>query len=283
MIDLFEMIPDNQTNFLYLADTLSKYYPNFYKAFEKALKLSNISFDLLPATKDVWAVDYMPIQTDVDRFVQFIYRPSYLKTKSDLASISDTTGICREIGIRPIKSGILLDGGNVIRCADKVIITERVFAENPAVEQHEVMKELRKLFEVDKLYTVPEYPDDFTGHADGLLRFLDEHTVLINDFIEEKEFSIAFEKVVKKAGLDFIKIPYNPYGNRNMIQANGIYINYLQMKGIVFIPIFGIREDEAAVKRFEQLFKGQAVVPVNANGIADKGGVLNCITWNIMK
>ncbi len=51
------MITDNQTNFLYLADTLPKKYFDFYKRFEKVLAHCNIKFALLPNTKYVWAVD----------------------------------------------------------------------------------------------------------------------------------------------------------------------------------------------------------------------------------
>lgn len=76
------MITENQTNFLYLADTLPKMYPDFYERFEKVLRNCNIEKALLPKTKDVWAVDYMPIQTAADRFVRFIYNPSYLQTKA---------------------------------------------------------------------------------------------------------------------------------------------------------------------------------------------------------
>ena len=56
------MITDDQTNFLYLADSLPKKYPSFYNEFEKVLTDCNIPFQLLTPTKDVWAVDYMPVQ-----------------------------------------------------------------------------------------------------------------------------------------------------------------------------------------------------------------------------
>ena len=75
------MIIDSHTNFLYLADTLPKNYPDFYNRFEKVLTDCNINFALLPKTKDVWAVDYMPIQTELNKFVRFTYNPSYLQTK----------------------------------------------------------------------------------------------------------------------------------------------------------------------------------------------------------
>ncbi len=278
------MIPDSKTNFLYLADTLPIYYPNFFEQFEKALNKYSINYKLLPNTNDVWAVDYMPIQIEQHKYVQFIYKPSYLKTKKDLKSISNVTAICEQIGIETIKSDILLDGGNVIRTTDKVIMTERVFTENPTIERKDLIDELQNIFQVDKLFMLPEYPDEMTGHADGLIRFLDEQTVLINSFTaEEKEFSEVFEKAVQKTGLDYIKIPYNPNGNKNDIQANGLYINFLQMDGVIFLPTFGLNEDDLALKQFEQLFEGQDIVPVNGNEIANEGGILNCISWNILK
>lgn len=75
------MITDSQTNFLYLADTLPKNYSGFYNRFEKVLNECNIKFSFLPQTKDVWAVDYMPIQIDLNKFIHFVYNPSYLQTK----------------------------------------------------------------------------------------------------------------------------------------------------------------------------------------------------------
>ncbi len=278
------MITDSKTNFLYLADTLPIYYPIFSTQFEKTLNKYNINFNLLPKTKDVWAVDYMPIQIEQHKYVQFIYKPSYLKTKKDLKSISNVTAICEQIGIETIRSEILLDGGNVIRTTDKVIMTERVFTDNPTIKSKDLIDELQNIFQVDKLFILPEYPHEMTEHADGLIRFLDDQTVLINSFTaEENEFNEVFEKAVQKTGLDYIKIPYNPNNNENNIQANGLYINFLQMDGVIFLPIFGIPEDDLAVKQFEQLFEGQDVVPVKGNEIAHEGGILNCISWNILK
>ena len=102
-------------------------------------------------------------------------------------------------------------------------------------------------------------------------------------FGAEYAFSRAFEIAIHNTGLDYIKIPYNPYGNDNYDQANGDYINYLQMENAVFIPTFGIKEDDEVVKQFEHLFAGQTITTVSSNEIANDGGILNCITWNILK
>ncbi len=278
------MIPDSKTNFLYLADTLPKNYRTFFQQFEKVLNDCNINFKLLPQTKDVWAVDYMPIQIDKNKFVRFVYNPSYLQSKKYLKTISDVDLICENIGIETIKSTIILDGGNVTRTTDKVIMTDRIFIDNPQYERKQLINELRDFFQVDKLFLVPEQPKDFTGHSDGMVRFIDEQTVIINDYQgEDEKFRRSFEVAIHNTGLDYIKIPYNPYGNKSYNQANGDYINFLKMENTVIIPTFGIKEDDEVVKQFEHLFAGQTIATVPSNEIANDGGILNCITWNILK
>jgi agmatine/peptidylarginine deiminase len=41
-------------------------------------------------------------------------------------------------------------------------------------------------------------------------------------------------------------------------------------------------EDECAIKVFEEQFKGKRIVSVKSNDLALKGGILNCISWNIL-
>jgi len=276
------VIADFQTNFLYLADCLPIKYSDFYKRFETLLNEHQITFELLPNTKDVWAVDYMPIQITLNEYVQFVYNPSYLQAKKYLKTISDVDEICQRIGIETLKTNIIIDGGNITRCNNKVIMTDRVFKENPAYERKQLIKELYELLQVDKIYFVPEQPGDFTGHSDGMVRFIDEHTIIINDYKQEKEeFYRAFEIAIHNTGLDYITIPYNVYNNKNNNQANGDYINYLQMENILIIPTFCMREDELALKQLETIFAGKTIALLESNEIANEGGILNCITWNI--
>ena len=278
------MVASSQTNLLYLADTLPKKYPAFFQRFEKLLKECKINFQLLPGTKDVWAVDYMPVQVRRNEFVRFVYHPQYLQTDQYVKTITDTDAVCKSIGINTIKNKIVLDGGNVVNSANKVIMTERVFKENPSYEREDLANELKQLFQTDELFFIPEQPYDYTGHADGMIRFVDDNTILIKDYKNESaNFRKAFEKAIRKTGMENILIPYNPYKNENKDQANGAYINYLQMEDVVIVPIFGLEEDESVVKQFEQIFKDSKVLAINANEIAKDGGVLNCISWNILK
>jgi agmatine deiminase len=246
------MITDSETNLLYLAGTLPKKYSDFYDRFKIVLNDCDIEFKFLPETKDVWAVDFMPIQVDVSKFIRFLNQPPYLtKSKKWAKTISDVDRICNDIGIETLKSSIILDGGNVIRTKNKVIMTDRVFIDNPNYERRQLIRELYELLQIDKLYFVPEQPGDFTGHADGMVRFLDEDTVIINDYKkEESDFYRAFEIAIHNTGLNRVRIPYNVYDNKSNDQANGDYINYLQMDNLVIVPTFGLKEDDEVIRQF---------------------------------
>jgi len=274
------MIADNETNSLYLADCLLKKQPIFFQRFEKVLDDCKIKFEFLSNTKDIWAVDFMPVQITKDKFVQFVYAPDYLKTKIGQKTISDTDSICKAIGLTPKHSKLIIDGGNVIRSNDKVIMCDKVFKENPTINEKELIKQLKDIFEIDKLFFVPWDKSDFTGHADGMVRFIDSDRVLINDYSKEKpEFQRAFRMALHNAGLDWTEIPYNPKTKG----AEGIYLNYLQMNQAVIIPTFKDNADDKAIRIFETVFKGQHIATVDSNEVAEEGGILNCITWNIKK
>ncbi len=55
------------------------------------------------------------------------------------------------------------------------------------------------------------------------------------------------------------------------------------MKDVIIVPTFGIEEDEKAIKTFEKIFKGQTIKTVDSNEVAKEGGILNCISWNILE
>ena len=96
------MITDNQTNFLYLADTLPVKHPDFYKEFQSLVLELEVPFSLLPTTKDIWAVDYMHIQLTKERFIQFDYNPDYLRaTTKWRKTITDAEAICIGLGLSP--------------------------------------------------------------------------------------------------------------------------------------------------------------------------------------
>lgn len=277
------MIIDSETNKLFLADCLPRKQPKFFQRFEKVLKECDIQPHFLTDTKDIWAVDYMPIQISKNKFIQFEYNPNYLNTTYLKKTISNTDTICKEIEFETIKSNLIVDGGNVVKSKNKVIMTDKVFEENKTLSKNEVIKQLFELFEVDELIFVPWDENDEIGHADGMVRFLNSDTVLINDYSNEDiKFQRSFRLALHNAGLNCIELPYNPVKNVKSISATGIYINYLQMQHVIILPTFENKLDELAFKIIEESFVGQTIATVESTDLAKQGGILNCISWNIL-
>lgn len=278
------MISSHSTNFLYLADTLPTKYPAFFRQLEKTLIENNVQFDLIPETKDVWAVDYMPIQVSENKFVRFTYDPKYLKSEVYKKTISYTAYICKTMGIETIKSDIILDGGNIVSLGKKAIMTDRIFVENRNYKRNDLIDEFKSLLELEHLVIVPAQPYDFTGHVDGMMRFVNENTVLLNDYTQESNsFKKTLSKALKSADLESISFPYPIYENKNSMDAKGAYINFLQMEKIIIAPIFDLKEDELAINILKANFPKHKIVPLNCNELAKDGGILNCISWNILK
>jgi len=282
------MIPDHQTNFLYLSNLLPKEYPDFFKRFETVLKECDIPFDFLLDTQDVWAVDYMPVQTSKDEFIQFRYEPDYLMdTPENKATISNVDAICKSIGIKPIKSNVNLDGGNVTRWDDSVILCEKVFFENEELEEDDLVEELLEHFNLreERLFFVPWDENDFTGHADGMVRFVGPNTLLINDYWQEEEaFQDLFQSAIEATELDVIILPYEPEDDPTLVSAVGLYLNYLEMEQAVIVPVFNLPSDKKALEILTEVFKDKKVIPLECVELARKGGgILNCISWNILR
>lgn len=272
---------DAETNFVFLADTLPKFYPSFYQEFRRLLGEHNIRTGTLPGTRDVWAKDYMPVQWGAADFIQFMYDPDYLKPKKWSRLRTNPNPISRALGISTRKSDLVIDGGNVVRGTDFVILTDKIFQENKQKSHKSIVSELESLFQ-KQVVIVPKDPADYTGHADGMIRLHRNRTVLINEYRQEdRRLGARVKSALKASGIDSIEIPYAPYSNLCVNDAGGLYINFLQLRNVIFLPIFGLQQDLAALDQFEQLFPDHEIIPLMSKEIAKEGGVLNCISWNI--
>lgn len=273
---------------VYLSARLVSQYPETCKRLTDILNKHNIPFAFLEGTKDIWCRDYMPVQTPSGKLIQFRYEPSYLNDPKYSDSRSDVKHVDKVNGITPIFSDINLDGGNVVMYGNKAIITDRIFSENPEWPEENLIAELANLLECE-IIIIPAYkPEyDFTGHADGMMRFVDSNTILVNnldqDFVYMKNSII---KALDKANLNYINFPWFEHKIKdNTDHAIGIYLNYLEVGNLIIMPIFGVdgNRDAEALAKLKEVFPDKTIETIDYNDVALTGGILNCTTWVLHK
>ena len=148
-----------------------------------ALDLFNIKYKFILGTKDIWVRDFMLVKTRSGRYVSFRYEPSYLNDYPYLKT-DFRRDISGQLSFEDIVySDINLDGGNVVfsPLKTKAIISDRIFSENTDRSSAELVEELERLLET-QVIMIPSLSMryDMTGHADGMVRFIDENTVIGN-------------------------------------------------------------------------------------------------------
>ena len=272
---------------VYFSALLKERYPDTCGRLTALLEEYGIPCRFLQGTRDIWCRDYMPVQTVSGKLVQFRYEPSYLKGKPEWeASRTDPAEVCRANGITPDKcSGINLDGGNVLLCGDRAVISDRIFTENPDSDKQQLLAELADLLEAE-IIVIPAQKGDMTGHADGMVRFINRDTLLGNDRATEyKYWAQGIDAVLQRYRMHYEDVPffYDYKDPKHPHHAIGIYVNYLQVGNLLVLPVFNVpgNKDAEALARIRALFPAHTVVPFNCNDIALEGGLLNCITWTL--
>ena len=274
------MLTDHLTNTVFLSDWLSKECPKLYQSLTKAFRDNAVDYRILNNTNDIWCRDYMPIQTDEKRFVSYKYYPNYLVDKHQeqyITNFKDVENVdfLRHAEVVPLN--LVLDGGNVVKCGNKIVMTEKVFVENKEMSRNEVQRLLDEAFLCEIVF-LPWDKRERYGHSDGIIHYLGDNRVLMTNYGDfDKSFAQDFLRILEKH-FDVKTLKYNV---EKTDENSWAYINYLQVGNLVLVPQLGIPEDEQALEQIGKVLPNCKVVGIPALEAVRKGGALNCISWNI--
>ena len=235
---------DGETNKVYFSSLLIKNYSSFSEELFIILDKYNIDYELIANTRDVWMRDYMPIQKSNGDFIRYIHKPDYLKGYENLRTDPE---IASKFIDKVIDIPLNLDGGNMVRAKDKIICTDKIFQANSKLSKDQVLDTLKSLLEISEVIIIPEQPFDMTGHSDGLVRFIDENTVMIAPYnSEDIEFEKSLIASLLKYGLEIVTLPKRGYFKEKDGAVWIPHINYMHVENLILVPIVGAK---AAARR----------------------------------
>ena len=274
------MITDNLTDTVFFSDLLPTRCPKLYESLHKVLNDNGIGQGLLSHTNDIWCRDYMPIQISDKHFVLYTYNPDYLQTPYYRRTVTDVRQIENIDFLRQEKLtylDLVIDGGNVVKCDDKIIMTEKVFTENKDKKRETVIRLLEDTFQCDFVF-LPWDRNERFGHSDGIVHYIGGNRVLMTNYADfDPYMARKFTNVLEKH-VEVIPLTYNV---KRKHQRSWAYINYLQIGKVVLVPQLRLPEDEKALHQIKKALPQYDIFGVPALEAVRRGGALNCVSWNV--
>jgi agmatine/peptidylarginine deiminase len=277
------MITDFQTTKVYFSSWLPKTCPKLWESLHSVLLENGVDYVLLDNTADIWCRDYMPIQVKTDELVAYQYRPDYLSNPKMHQYITDTDAMVQQLvneyqGVEIKHLDLILDGGNVVKCDDTIVMTEKVFKENPDWPEFMVIDKLEDAFGCEVMFLPWDETEEY-GHSDGIIHYIGANRVLLTNY---DDFSPSYFRSFKNKLERKFEVTPLEYPINKKSEHNWSYINYLHVGNLIFVPQLGIEEDSLALEQIQRALPNNfKVFGIPAIEAVRKGGALNCVSWNI--
>eukprot|EP01084_Bolivina_argentea_P162894 283433_1 len=262
----------------------------------RGITVSNILINNVNKMEDIWIRDFGTVQID-DRLYKFIYSPTYLK-KSDARYIDKQyRNWLKYNKIKYTNIDIILDGGNFVfeRNSKKLIVTDKILSDNPSFNNNKskIIKYLKNKLNVNNIAIIPQDPMDITGHADGMVTFINDNIIGINNYKKYKEQKYLYCKIINclndafgENNIFICDLPYNPTNEtyKQFASAKGVYTNVLNGLYTKYASLYehGNGYDQLNIDLLSKYCSNDVIIKcVNASDIAILGGSVRCLSCHI--
>lgn len=229
---------------------------------------------------DIWIRDFAFVFPP--NAAKFRYRPDYLNPgvaswiENSFYDFIDDAGIVFEN-----YSNVKLDGGNFVHNGvDSAIITTRIFSDNPNWTQSQLEQEITYLTGITNIAFIPEEPIDTTGHSDGMVMWIEEDVLVVNQMDEPFRTQVLTPINNAFPNITIVEIPLDyEYDVWNgFVSACGLHINSLVTDTHIFMPTYD-QTNDAVVQSMLESYTDKTIVPIDANNVCYMGGAVRCLTW----
>lgn len=296
---------DKECTKVYFSEYFPAKYGRIYNEIKEILSRYGKEPYLIPYHRDtkiakelsIWCRDYMPVQVGEYDKILFDYNPDYLQFQKYKGMLPDNFQATFDAGhdaldmrkTNAINKGITIDGGNAVRCGDKIVMTNKVFDENPEWTQKKLVQKLEELFHAEIIF-LPWDRREIYGHTDGILRYAGNNKVIVNTYgfpevdSTDRWMDERIHKLLKPYFDEILPMDYSDVDIKEANSCRWAYVNWLQLDDLIILPSFGdAKENEIAKSLVEQYlpeYKGH-VYMVEATELVKTGGGFNCSTWTV--
>lgn len=199
--------------------------------------------------------------------------------------------LAQELGMERVEPGLVLEGGSIdVNGAGKLLTTEEcllsdVQARNPGLSRAGLERAFRQYLGVRETIWLNRgiAGDDTHGHIDDIARFTDVNTVVA--MVEPDKSDVNHEPLKEnlarlRARSDLrvvtMACPEPVYFAGQRLPAS--YANFYIANRLVLAPMFGDKNDTAALQTLQKLFHDRAVIGIPCRDLVLGLGTLHCMT-----
>ena len=270
-----EVIEHNQDNIVILVDKATQ------------PKYRSLPDDVLLTVQEsmhIWTRDYTTINPY--KPVEFRYSWATMSHSESIEVQEIFHDFIAEYGLNINRTDYILDGGNIVDNYAGSVITTTRFLEDNNLSVPEGKKVLKALLGA-KAVAILEPDEDVMAHADGMVTWLDEHTLLVNDYSRYADFGEEYqsgiidelESAFPQATIVTVPVQFSDGES----SACGINLNAVMTPKALYVPVFAgkFTSNENYVLDTIYTHSSKKVITIEANGVCDQGGSVRCLTWQL--
>ena len=181
-------------------------------------------------------------------------------------------------------SNLLNDGGNFVDDYAGNAVLSRKFLRDNKLSEAEARNRVKQATGVKHVAFIEADEQGGLEHADGVVAFIGENTLVINAYPEDPDYA-ADLKADLEAGLPGVVLHeiITPYDGSQIYDerfgsACGLYTNMLVTPSRIYLPQFGIPEDAEALASIRS-WTDRDVIPVQSSQVCKMGGGVRCMSW----
>lgn len=235
---------------------------------------------------DIWTRDFSPSYAQAP--VMFRYtaegQGSGRRGQQDADHVQEQfASLLETAGARFTESDLFNDGGNLVDDYSGRVVLSRKFLRDNGFDEETGRKAVIEATGASSVAFIESDEQGGLEHADGVVAFVDEGVLIINSYPDDPKYAAELRADLER-GLPGVTIHeiVTPYDGSEIYDqrfgsACGLYTNMLVTPHRVYLPQFGIAQDEEALASVRS-WTDKEVVPVRSDKVCHMGGGVRCMS-----
>ncbi len=253
------------------------------KALNKLRKELPEDILLHASMRDIWMRDFTTIHPYTP--IQFRYSAAAQSGSQKNADwVQDGFNIFAEKqGADFPYTDLILDGGNVVdNHKGKVVVSDRFLKDNN-LNKEQARQKLKKTLHATQIAIIPTDDPEGLAHADGMLMFIDDNTLVVNRYEEPYRTEIIQELKMSFPSINIVEINVewdDSVWDKKFSSACGIYVNSLMTEQNIYMPTFGNPLDQEVHSQINR-HTSKKIITIPADRVCFMGGSVRCLGWQL--